>query len=83
LDKIYNLVEQISKNMVEVFKTNVQKKAESKMILSTLNETFPSLKVNFDLDDPDKILRVEGHDIKLKEIIHLTNSKGFECEILK
>lgn len=68
--------------MVEVFKTNVQKKAESKMILSTLNNTFPSLKINFDLEDPDKILRVEGHEIKHKEIIQLTNSKGFLCEIL-
>ena len=46
--------------MVEVFKTNVQKKAQSKMLLCILSEAFPSFKINFDLSDCDKVLRVEG-----------------------
>ncbi len=45
---------------VEVFKTNVEKKSQSKMLLGVLHETFPSLKINFDLSDCDKVLRVEG-----------------------
>jgi len=39
--------------MVEVFKTNVQKKAQSKMLLCILSEAFPSFKINFDLSDCD------------------------------
>jgi hypothetical protein len=40
--------------MIEVFKTNVQKKAQSKMLLCVLSEAFPSSKINFDLSDCDK-----------------------------
>ena len=57
--------------MVEVFKTNVQKKSQSKMLLSVLYEIFPSFKINFDLSDCDKVLRVEGDDIKTLRIMIL------------
>jgi hypothetical protein len=46
--------------MVEVFKTNIQKKIQGKKLLCILAETFPALKINFDLSDCDKILRVKG-----------------------
>jgi len=68
--------------MVEVFKTNVQKKMQSKMLQSSLSKTFPKLKINFDLSDPDKILRVEGNIILPEQIIEATKSKGYHCEIL-
>lgn len=69
--------------MVEVFKTNVQKKAQSKMILSILSEAFPSFKINFDLSDCDKVLRVEGEDMEASRIIVLVKEYGFKCEILE
>jgi len=68
--------------MVEVFKTNVQKKAQSKMLLCILSETFPSFKINFDLLDCDKVLRVEGDNIKIIRIMMLVKEYGFKCEIL-
>jgi hypothetical protein len=68
--------------MVEVFKTNVQKKAQSKMLLSALTETFPLFKINFDLSDCDKVLRVEGDDIKALRIMILVKEYGFNCEVL-
>lgn len=46
--------------MVEVFKTNEENYTDSEEILKTLKKKFPLLKINFDLDDCDKILRVEG-----------------------
>jgi len=49
--------------MVEVFKTNVKKRGEEKMLLLILAEYFPNHKINFDLDDCDKILRVEGNSL--------------------
>ena len=68
--------------MVEVFKTNVQKKAQSKMLLSVLSEIFPSFKINFDLSDCDKVLRVEGDNMEASRIMILIKEHGFKCEVL-
>jgi len=68
--------------MIEVFKTNVQKKAQSKMLLSILSEAFPSFKINFDLSDCDKVLRVEGENMQAPGIVVLVEKYGFKCEIL-
>jgi hypothetical protein len=68
--------------MVEVFKTNVQKKAQSKKLLSALSETFPALKINFDLFDCDKVLRVEGDNTEAMRIKIVVNKYGFNCEVL-
>jgi len=69
--------------MVEVFKTNVQKKAQSQELLCVLSETFPSLKINFDLSDRDKVLRVEGENMEALRIMILLKEYGFTCEVLE
>ena len=68
--------------MVEAFKTNIQKKAQSKMLLSVLSEAFPSFKINFDLSDCDKVLRVEGDNMEALRIMMLVKEYGFNCEVL-
>jgi len=68
--------------MVEAFKTDVQKQTQSKMLLSILSETFPSFKINFDLSDCDKVLRVEGDNIEALRIMILVKEYGVKCEIL-
>ena len=68
--------------MVEVFKTNVQKKTQSKMLLCILSEAFPSFRINFDLSDCDKVLRVEGDNIEAVRIMILVKESGFNCEVL-
>ena len=68
--------------MVEVFKTNVQKKAQSKMLHCILSEAFPSFKINFDLSDCDKVLRVEGDNMEALRIMILVKEYGFTCELL-
>ncbi len=69
--------------MVEVFKTNVQRKAQSKRLLRALSETFPSLRINFDLSDCDKVLRVEGENMEALPIMILLREYGFTCEVLE
>jgi hypothetical protein len=69
--------------MVEVFKTNVLKKAQSKMLLSILSDAFPACKINFDLSDCDKVLRVEGDPIDASPIMILVKEYGFTCEVLE
>jgi len=68
--------------MVEIFKTNVQKKTESKILLSVLSEAFPSFKFNVDLSDCDKVLRVEGDHIEALRIMVFVIETGFSCEVL-
>lgn len=68
--------------MVEVFKTNVQKKTQSKMLLNALSEALPSTKINFDLSDCDKVLRVEGDNLEASGIMTLMKEYGFTCEVL-
>ena len=68
--------------MVEAFKTNVQKKAQSKMLLRVLSDAFPSLRINFDLSDCDRVLRVEGDHMEVFRIMILMRAYGFTCEVL-
>ncbi len=68
--------------MVEVFKTNVQKKVQIKMLLCMLSKAFPSFKMNIDLSDCDKVLRVEGDNINVFWIMLIVKENGFECEVL-
>ena len=68
--------------MVEVFKTNVQKKAQSKRLHCVLADAFPSFKINFDLSDCDKVLRVKGDHIEAVRITMLVQQHGFTCERL-
>ena len=69
--------------MVEIFKTNVQNKTQAKQVISLLNQMFSEAKINFDLSDCDKILRVDGI-IKSNTAIIVNDLKnlGFTCEIL-
>jgi hypothetical protein len=68
--------------MIEVFKTNVQEADESKLIVGKLLMHFPGNRINFDLSDCDRILRVEGENICSKTIMALMTADGYQCEIL-
>ena len=66
--------------MILVFKTSVSSKEEAEQILPFLNaHVLPHGNCHFDLEDRDRILRVEGHDINASHFIGLLNEKGFEC----
>lgn len=68
--------------MVEVFKTNIKKPGQSKVLVKKLLEHYPESDVNFDLEDCDAVLRVEGNDICPHKIIELVTLDGYECEVL-
>ena len=69
--------------MVEIFKTNVESASESKDLLQKLSRHFPKHKINFDLSDWDKILRVQGKDISVEKIIQLLNQENYQCKVLE
>jgi len=70
------------KPIVEVFKTNVQHRELAEQLASILRGRFAFSKINFDLEDCDKILRVEGEQICVETIIEILNNRGLECEVL-
>ncbi len=69
--------------MVEVFKTNIKEKKQAALVSEVLALQFPLFKINFDLEDCDKILRVEGDSISHEKIINLINTNGYQCQILE
>lgn len=69
--------------MVEVFKTNVQKSFHAKNLVAWLIQHLPNSKINVDLHDCDKVLRVEAQEIAAEKIIMLVKAKGFACKILE
>ncbi len=68
---------------VEVFKTNVATKSQAGQVLNRLLCYLPWHGINFDLEDCDRILRVEGENIDPDVIIALVRDHGFLCEVLE
>lgn len=65
--------------IVEIFKTDIQKEADKNYILAIMQNLFPDYKINFDLEDCDKILRIEAVVIDSKKIIERINNLGHIC----
>lgn len=70
--------------MVEVFKTSVSDESTANELLNSLQCLLPLASINFDLQDCDRILRIE---IKSETIQHLVKThlkeKDVECETLE
>jgi hypothetical protein len=69
--------------MIEVFKTNVENAGDANNIVQMLLQHFPGSRINFDLQDCDKILRVEGKDFCTETVLILMKENGFHCSILE
>jgi len=70
--------------MVEVFKTNVQARRHARRLLTRIHATFQEYRASFDLEDCDRILRVEcrGGLISPACLIQLLREAGFHAEVL-
>ena len=68
--------------IVEVFRTDVSSASEAIGVLEQLKQMFPQTKFNFDLDDCDKVLRVEGKYIQVAAVIELLSKNRYRCELL-
>lgn len=69
--------------MIEVFKTNVEKVQQAILLVDELSLHFPGSKINFDLDDCDKILRIEGIHFLTEKVMLLLEENGFKCRLLE
>jgi hypothetical protein len=68
---------------VEIFKTDVRERARANKVLAMLGEKHPDYLVNFDIEDDDRILRVESTTTQINkvEIESLLEGIGVYCKI--
>ena len=68
--------------IVEVFKTNVNEVDMSEQLIRQVLDHFPHSRVNFDMEDCDRILRVEATIVIPEKIIEIIEANGYLCEVL-
>jgi len=71
--------------MIEVFKTNVEDSCHAELLIDQIHKKHAHYTANFDLDDCDKILRVECKMsvIEPSFLINLLNKFGYDAEVLQ
>jgi hypothetical protein len=70
--------------MIEVFATNIDTHRKAEKVLNQIREAYPDYLANFDLEDCDKILRIETREslIDTKSIIQLVIEMNGEASLL-
>lgn len=68
--------------MIEVFRTDVSGNAEAEAMIARLRDFTPNSSITFDLEDRDRILRVESALLEVSAVISCMQAHGHECEIL-
>ncbi len=70
--------------MVEVFKTNVKEYEHAERLVYHIHQYLDGYQANFDLDDCDKILRVEcaSGSVEPLLVVDIVKSSGFIAEVL-
>lgn len=68
--------------MVKVFKTDIDTPKKARIIIDQLLQLHPTGRITVDLEDCDKVLRVETKQATNSDIINAVHKKGFECEVL-
>lgn len=69
--------------MIEVFKTDIKNKTQANAIIKALKLRFPASDFNFDLNDCDKILRIDSNQNITSGVVEVLNSQGFICGVLE
>jgi len=71
--------------IVQVFKTDVEDQVIARHIVRFLQQTFSHCRINFDLEDCDKVLRIESSQtsIEEREVQLLMAGYGHHCELLQ
>lgn len=73
---------QIEQQIIEVFKTNLTDEAEAQFLKDALQLHYPDSDINFDLDDCDNILRIEGTGLDSFKIERFVEKLGYRISVL-
>jgi hypothetical protein len=69
--------------MIYIFRTSVKTKNQIKRLTPHLNKVVPTDQWNFDLDDCDKILRIDTDENIVSRITELLKIHRIHCEELE
>ncbi len=69
--------------MIFVFKTSVKYKIQIKNLKPQFDNILPKAKWNFDLEDCDKILRIDSEENIVLPIINLLKKHNYDCAELE
>lgn len=69
-------------SMIYVFKTSVNTKKDVRQLKPLLNKLLLQAEWNFDLQDCDRILRIDSQKENSEAAIKVLKGKGFDCEEL-
>lgn len=67
--------------LIEVFKTDIKNPEQANFLKSEVLEVFHDLKIDFDLEDCDSILRVEGY-FEYHKLIEIAKKSNIKIEVL-
>lgn len=69
---------------VGVYKTDVDDESAARSIVTAIRQQLPDCDANFDLEDCDKVLRVESLNGRVNEskIINILHNYGYQIERL-
>jgi len=69
--------------MIEVFKTNIRRVSQARKLIELLLQHFPGSRINIDMHDCDRVLRVEAAHFVPATIMTLVKEHGFVCSVLE
>lgn len=69
--------------MIYIFKTNIKSNQQIKKLKLQIDSDFPNTKWNFDLEDCDKIFRIESEEAILDDVCKTFHLLGYNCEELQ
>lgn len=71
--------------MVEVFKTDVNSTAAARQLVAAITQEMGGCRVNFDLEDCDRILRVcrDGGPVNAAAVVALLRRHGYWAAVLE
>ena len=73
----------VNQSFVEIFKTNVSNQQLANQIVGDLKQLYPYYRINFDLEDYDKVLRIEGNNsIDILEILNYGKNHNIHIELI-
>ncbi len=69
--------------MVWVFKTTVQQNKEAEQCKVLLQSLYPDARITFDLEDCDKVLRIDNAHLSISQVKAILQQLAFTCEELE
>ena len=67
---------------IEIFRTTIQNSQAANAVTQCLQDHFPATRITIDLEDCDRVLRMEGPNLICEKIIEILSTAGYACEIL-